>query len=331
MWSAGRKDSLLLVHSVTSGCSGKMATNCVCKTKQRLRRDPAVFKKDFTCKGGWLRKENGLNLWLTRHHRSWIAAHFFSLAVVKPPFFFLKPPNGTCSFYWPFKWQEQALNWNDWSQGWIYSSSHLLLHHLFFRNQPQNCCTSVALKLFCNEVSACFPQVSWMWRCHVLWKSTPHWRSWSRSKPTWKKSSRTTQRTAPASHRLCPPPHCPPPQRLSPGPVSAARIPTLRPPPWINPAASEPCRWPSTGSHFRPHRLWWWWRQELIRSGPAWPWLCPPWWQTWMWSQDSEQKVSERFLDSYCCYYAVLVLLDEAHCSKTNLQSVNEKWLIHIR
>lgn len=161
-----------------------------------------------------------------------------------------------------------------------------------------------------NEVSACFPQVSWMWRCHVLWKSTPHLRSWSRSKPTWKKSSRTTQRTAPASHRLCPPPHCPPPQGLSPGPVTAARIPTVRPPPWINPAASEPCHWPSTGSHFRPHRLWWWWRQEPIRSGPAWPWLCPPCWQTWMWSRDSEQKVSERFLDSYCCYYAVLVLLD---------------------
>lgn len=148
-----------------------------------------------------------------------------------------------------------------------------------------------------NEVSAPFPQVSWMWRCHVLSKSTPRWRNWSRPRLTWRRSYRTTRGTTPANRRLCPPPRSPPPIRPSLGPVCLARTRTVRPPPWVNPAASEPCRWPSTGSPFRAHRLWWWWRRKAIRSGPAWPCRCPPWWQTSMWSRDSGQKVSERPLD----------------------------------
>ena len=59
-------------------------------------------------------------------------------------FFFWKPPNGTCSFYWPLEWQAWALKRDDWSQGWIYSSSHLL--HLFFGTHAQNRCVSLELK-----------------------------------------------------------------------------------------------------------------------------------------------------------------------------------------
>lgn len=132
------------------------------------------------------------------------------------------------------------------------------------------------------------PQVSWTWRCHVLWKSTPRLQSWSRPKLTWRKSYPTTCGTGLANRCLCPPPHCRPPPKLSPGPVFPAQTHTVSHPSWANPAASEPCHWPSTGSLLRAHRLLWWWRQKAIRSGPAWRCPCRPCWQTWMWSQDSE-------------------------------------------
>lgn len=132
------------------------------------------------------------------------------------------------------------------------------------------------------------PQVSWMWRCHVLWKSTPRLQSWSRPKLTWRKSYPTTCGTSLANRRLFRPPRCRPPQKLSPGPVCPAQSRTVRPPSWVNPAAWEPCRWPSTGSLLKLHSWWWWWRRKGIQPGPASHCPCPQCWQTWMWSRDSE-------------------------------------------
>lgn len=240
-------------------------------------------------------------MWLTRHHTGlcsvgWTAAHFLGIIMVKPPFFLLlKTPKWNMfillasqmtSVSFKKRWLEPRVNLFK-----LTSSSSVLqkpLTELLHLSRPKK------IKIKKNKIncfkysSACFPQVSWMWRCRVLWKSTPRLQSWSRPKLTWRKSYPTTRGTSPANRCLCRPPRCRPPQKLSPGPVCPAQSHPARPPSRVNPAAWESCRWPSTGSLWKPHRSWRWWRQKAIQSGPAWRCPCRQCWHTWMWSRDSE-------------------------------------------